>query len=96
MKKVVLLVVVLAVAWIGFNYVKTGHFALLPTTMTAEEEHLQDLEQALVNVNSQMAQAGRMAGMTGTDTTADVAALMEKKTRLEKEIAEAKKKVAPR
>ncbi len=96
MKKVVLLIVVLAVVWIGFNYVKTGHFTLLPTAMSAEEEHLKDLEQELAQVNAQMAQAGRMAGMTGTDTTADVAALLEKKTRLEKEIAAAKKQVAPR
>jgi len=94
MKKVVLLVVVLAIAWIGFNYVKTGQFTLLPTTMSADEEHLQDLQAELAQVNAKMAQAGRMAGMTGMDTTSDVAALMEQKTRLEKEIAEAKKKVA--
>ena len=93
MKKVVLLIVVLAAAWIGFNYVKTGQFTLMPTQVSADEQHLKDLEQQLADVNAQMAQAGRMAGMTGMDTTADVGALMEKKTRLEKEIAEAKKKL---
>lgn len=96
MKKILLLVLVLVAAWIGVNYVRTGEFTLLPVSASAEERHLRDLEKELADVNAQIGQAGRMAGMTGMDTTADVAGLVERKTRLEKEIAEAKKKAGAR
>jgi hypothetical protein len=93
MKKLILLVVVLAGALIGVNYMRTGTVALFPTAASAEERQLRDLERELEAVKAQMGQAGRTAGMTGADTTADVSALMEKKERLEKQIEEARKKL---
>ena len=93
MKKLVVLIVVLVAIWLGVNFVRTGHFSFLPTTLSAEEQHVRDLEHQITAINEQMAQAGRTAGMTGMDTTQDVSALMEKKARLEKELDEARKKV---
>src|SRR6266705_5297161 len=57
MKKVVLLIVVLVGIWLGVNYVRTGQFSLMPTTLSAEEQHVRDLEQQISAINDQMSQA---------------------------------------
>ena len=93
MKKIVLIIAVLAGLWIGIQYLRTGEFTLSPTPMSAEEQQIHDLEEQLDRVNAQIAQAGRSAGLTGMDTTSDVSALMEQKESLEKQIAEARKKL---
>lgn len=93
MKKLVLLIVVLVGVWLGVNYMRTGQFSFLPTSLSAEEQQVNDLERQLADVSAQIAQAGRTAGMTGMDTTQDVSALMAKKERLEKQLEEARKKV---
>ena len=93
MKKLVVLIVVLVGVWLGVNYMRTGQFSLMPTSLSADELHVRDLEKQIGDINDQMAQAGRTAGMTGLDTTQDVSALMEKKTRLEKELEAARKKI---
>ena len=63
---------------------------LMPTTVSAEEQHVRDLEQ---QISAMMSQAGRTAGMTGMDTTQEVSALVAKKEKLEKELVEARKKL---
>jgi hypothetical protein len=93
MKKIVLLIVVLVGIWLGVNYKRTGQFSLFPSSMSAEEQHVQDLEKQIADIDQQMAQAGRTAGMTGMDTTQDVSALMVKKEKLQKELEEARKKL---
>jgi hypothetical protein len=93
MKKVVILAIAVVAFWLGFNYYRTGKVGFSGSTLSAEAQKLQDLEQELASINAQIAQAGRTASMTGMDTTGDVSALMEKKAKLEKEIAEAKKLV---
>jgi hypothetical protein len=91
MKKVLLLVVVLVGSLLAVNYYRTGTWTLVPTSLSAEEKHLKDLEAQLRSVEAEMSQTGRTASMTGMDATSEVSALMEKKQRLEKEIAEARK-----
>ena len=93
MKRVLLLIVVLVGSLLAVNYYRTGTWTLVPTTVSADERHLKDLEAQLRAVEAEMSQAGRTASMTGMDTTSDVSALLEKKQRLEKEIAEARRKV---
>jgi hypothetical protein len=90
MKKLVLIVIVVAGVWLGVNYVRTGSLSFSPPAVSGPEEHLRALQHDLDDVNSQIASAGRAAGMTGMDTTSDVSALMAKKDKLEKEIAEAR------
>ena len=90
MKKLIVLVLVALALWIGVNYLRTGRLEIIPSASTPEEQRLHDLEAELAAVQAQIDQAGRAAGMTGMDTTADVAALTARKARLEKEIATAR------
>lgn len=93
MKKLAVLVVLLVGVWLGVNYVRTGQFSFLPTSLSPEEQQVRDLEHELAGVNAEIAQSGRAAGMTGMDTTSDVSALMDKKAKLEKQLEEARRKI---
>ncbi len=93
MKKLVVLIVALVGVWLGVNYLRTGQFSFLPTALSAEEQHVRDLEQELASINNQLTQSGRAAGMTGMDTTADVSALMQKKEKIQKQLEEARQKL---
>jgi hypothetical protein len=95
MKKLLVLVAVLVVAWLGYNFLQTGKLTLLPGGGNPEEAQLQALESELHAVESQIDSAGRAAGMTGMDTTADVGALTARKDALEKQIAGLKAKMKP-
>jgi len=93
MKKLILIIAVLAVAWVGLNYLRTGEFTLSPSTQSEAERRIADLEDELAQIKSQIAQAGRTASMSGVDTTADVESLMKRQEALEKAIAEARKRL---
>jgi len=70
--RLVLALVLAAAALFVYNYVTTGKFALIPTSsMSAQEKELSDLEARLKQAVRQYAQAGRAAGLSGTDTTSD-------------------------
>ncbi|HZM70403.1 MAG TPA: hypothetical protein VFB95_08555 [Candidatus Cryosericum sp.] len=90
MRKLVVLVLVALALWIGVNYLRTGRLSLVPGAGDPEAQRLHDLEAELAAVQAQIDQAGRSAGLTGIDTTADVAALTAKKAQIEKEIAAAR------
>ena len=90
MKKLLVLVLLVVAVWLGINYFQTGRLTFFPKAANPAEQHLSDLERQLDDVNGQLNAAGRTAGMTGMDTTADVGALMAQKERLEQEIARAK------
>ncbi|HUD71344.1 MAG TPA: hypothetical protein VMQ62_05215 [Dongiaceae bacterium] len=93
MKKILVLVIVLVVAWVGYNFMNTGKLTLLPGGGgSPEEAQIRALESELHSVESQIESAGRAAGMTGMDTTADVGALTARKEAIEKQIAELKAK----
>jgi len=93
MKKLMVLVIVALVVWLGVNYARTGKLSLMPASGSPEEQRLADLEAELKSVESQIDQAGRAAGATGMDTTGDVGALMARKEKLQKQIEEARAKV---
>ena len=93
MKKLILIIAVLAVAWVGLNYLRTGEFTIFPSTMSEEERHIADLQEELARIESQIAQAGRAAGMTGMDMTADVDSQLKRKEEIEKELAKALKQL---
>jgi hypothetical protein len=93
MKKLLLIIAVLAVAWVGLNYLRTGEFTLAPPSQSEEERRLADLEDELAQVKAQIAQAGRSASVAGIDTTADVESLIKRREELEKAIAEARKQL---
>lgn len=93
MKKLLILIVVLGVAWVGVNYMRTGQISLLPAAMSDEERELRELRDELAAVESQIASAGRSAGISGIDMTADVDGLLKKKEQLEEKIAKARNKL---
>lgn len=91
MKKLILLAVAVMAVWLGINYARTGRLALFPSAASPAEKQVHDLEQELAAIDSQIASAGRAAGLTGMDTTGDVASLTARKAQLEKQLAEARK-----
>jgi hypothetical protein len=91
MKRLILVVVAVVAVWLGINYARTGHLALFPSAGTPAEQHIKELEQELAALDSQIASAGRAAGVTGMDTTGDVSSLTARKTEIEKQLAEAHK-----
>ena len=93
MKKLVVLLIVLVGLWVGVNYMRTGQIGLMPSSMSPEEQHVQDLQKQLDEISAEMTRAGQTAGMTGMDTTHDVSALLVKKEKIEKELQEARKKL---
>lgn len=90
MKKFLLLVVAVVAVWLGINYARTGRLALFPSAASPGEQRIHDLEQELARIESQIQSAGRAAGMTGMDTTGDVASLTAQKAQIEKQLAEAR------
>ena len=72
MKKLVLAAVLIVAALVAYNYVTTGAIALIPgATMSEQEREIDNLVDRLRAATVQFAQAGRAAGMSGLDTTAD-------------------------
>ena len=91
MKKFILLVIAVVAVWLGINYARTGRLALFPSAASPGDQRIHELEQELAAVESQIQSAGRAAGMTGMDTTGDVASLTAKKAEIEKQLSAAKK-----
>jgi len=91
MKRVFLLLVAVVAVWLGINYARTGRLALFPSAASPAETRVHELEQELAAIESQIQSAGRAAGMTGMDTTADVSALTAKKAQIEKQLVDARK-----
>lgn len=90
MKKFILLVVAVVAVWLGINYARTGRLALFPSASPGDQR-IHELEQELAAIESQIQSAGRAAGMTGMDTTGDVASLTAKKAEIEKQLSAARK-----
>ena len=90
MKKLILLAVAVVAVWLGINYARTGRLALFPSAASPAEQRVHDLEKELAAVEGQISSAGRAAGLTGMDTTGDVASLTARKAQLEKQLAEAR------
>jgi capsule polysaccharide export protein KpsE/RkpR len=93
MKRLILVVVAVVAVWLGLNYARTGRLALFPSAGTPAEQHVKELEQELASIESQIASAGRTAGITGMDTTGDVSSLTARKADIEKQLVEARKAI---
>lgn len=74
---------------IAFNWYTTGEAALIPATpLSAEGRQLARLEGEFVSATHDFYQAGRAAGMTGTDTTAEARAALAHLDRIERDLLE--------
>ena len=89
MKRILVGLVLIAAALVGYNYLTTGKLALIPSaTMSAQEREIDDLVQQVRQAGVQFAQAGRAAGMSGADTTADAEAARQQIVAIEKRMRE--------
>ena len=71
-KRLVLALVLAAAALVVYNYISTGRIALIPTaTLSAQDREINELEARVKQAVRQFGQAGRAAGLSGMDTTAD-------------------------
>jgi len=86
MKKLILLVVIVLAVWLTVNYVRTGTLSLFPAAATPQAQELRDLEDELRAIDAKIEAAGRAAGLTGVDTTADVGALQARKVQIQKRL----------
>ena len=95
MKKNILIFIVLIVAGLfTYNYLNTGKITLIPSFSLSEEERkLKMLEKELQEAERAFAQAGRSAGLSGLDTTADAEAARHVVKRVENSARELKRKI---
>jgi hypothetical protein len=90
-KKIILGVVLAAVALVAFNFVATGEFTLIPTTpLSAEARAFNRLNERFVAATHQLNQAEKAAGVSGIDTSADAQAALRELDQVEKELKELK------
>jgi hypothetical protein len=74
-RNVVIVIAVLLVALVGYNYFTTGQFSILPSQGLSDGERaIKDLEDRLADARARYSQAERTAGVSGIDTTADAEA----------------------
>jgi hypothetical protein len=92
-KKIILGIVLAAVALVAFNFVATGEITLIPTTpLSAEARALNRLHERFVAATHQLNQAEKAAGVSGLDTSADAQAALSELDQIEKELNELKGK----
>ena len=90
-KKIILGIVLAAVALVAFNFVSTGEITLIPTTpLSAEARAFNRLHERFVAATHQLNQAEKSAGVTGMDTSADAQAALNELDQIEKELKELK------
>jgi len=95
MQKIILIVVVLVLGLLAFNYFTTGDLRLMPAGASNDEGHeLNRLRGEFRAAAREFRQAGRSAGLTGLDTTDDAAAALEAVERVEKQVESLAKRTA--
>lgn len=93
MKRLLVLLLVAAVlGMLAYNYVTTGTFTLLPWAQSEDDRQLAALERQLDGARGRQAQAQRMAGAGGIDTSREFAEASQEVERLEQAIAALKKR----
>jgi hypothetical protein len=96
MKKLLVLLGVVAVGLVVYNYATTGTVALVPPSMSmsADERAVADLEERFADARRSFAQAGRGAGLTGMDTTGDADAAMRSVQTISNDLHELQKRLS--
>lgn len=93
MKKLLVFLVIAAVlGMLAYNYATTGTLSLFPGAPSEDARTLATLERQLDGARQRQAQAQRMAGVGGVDTSAEFAEASREAERLEQAIAALKKK----
>ena len=85
MKKVLAVVAFLIVAAVAANVLMKGGLPFMQS-MSEEEKAVADLRSQLRDAQQEYRQAGRAAGLSGLDTTAEAAGALRTVERIEKEL----------
>jgi len=87
MKKLVVLIAIVAACLLVYNHETSGRWTLVPgTSLSPAEQQLANLEEALAAMRAQAGQAGRGAALAGLDTTADVESARRAAERLQTDL----------
>jgi hypothetical protein len=87
MQKIILIVVVIVLGLLAYNYFTTGELALMPGSTSSEEgSELNRLRGEFRAAAREFRQAGRAAGVSGLDTTDAAAAALEAVERVERKV----------
>ncbi len=87
MQKIVLLVVVIVLGLLAFNYFTTGELSLMPAGSSGDDgQELNRLRGDFRAAAREFRQAGRSAGLSGLDTTDAAAAALEEVESVEKAV----------
>ena len=87
MQKIVLIVVVIVLGLLAFNYFTTGELSLMPAGASGGDgKELNRLRGEFRSAAREFRQAGRSAGLSGLDTTDAAAAALAAVERVEKAV----------
>lgn len=87
MQKIVLLVVVIVLGLLAFNYFTTGELSLMPAGSSSDDgKELNRLRGDFRAAAREFRQAGRSAGLSGLDTTDAAAAALAEVEHVEKAV----------
>lgn len=94
MKNLIVLVVVVALALLAYNFFTTGEISLMPgTSKSPEEQELNRLRGAFRAAAQEYRQAGRGAGLAGLDTTSAAGAALAAVDGVERDLKALRKRV---
>ena len=94
MRKLIVLVAVVAGVLLAFNYLTTGELTLFPGNSSSEEERqLNRLRGEFREAAQEYRQAGRQAALGGVDTTYAAEAALEAVDRVEKDLKALRKTI---
>ena len=91
MKKLLVVLLLAGTGWIGYQSYQAGRFSVYAGRLSPEEAQIRDLEKQIREAKKRFAQAGRAAGLSGIDTTAQADAAMREIKRLEGELEKLRK-----
>lgn len=95
MKKIVVVFLVVVAGLITYNYVTTGEFSVVPSfTLSEDERELNALEDRFNAAVKEYSQAGRTAGLSGMDTTADAEAARLSVQQISKDLKSLQKRLS--
>lgn len=87
MQKIVLIVIVIVLGLLAFNYFTTGEFSLMPAGASSDDgKELNRLRGEFRSAAREFRQAGRSAGLSGMDTTDAAGAALAAVERVEKAV----------
>lgn len=93
MQKIVLIVVVIVLGLLAFNYFTTGELSLMPAGGSSDDGgELNRLRGDFRAAAREFRQAGRSAGLAGTDTTHAAGAALAAVERVEEQVEELAKR----